>query len=257
MSDFDYGGEVADVQSKFKNPTVGSRQARLFALLRLGTFSETFTKGKSVTVKDPAPQAIAIFHLLGKEDKMDDGSPMFFTKTFPLKKGDKSFLHSKFIPALGGIKKHKGFASMKNALFTLKLKGGKELNDDGEPKYVNFDTMSELSEDMLEMLEENPKYASLDNAIGFLKEGELTKEALELLHPTREFAGILMQTQEYKAGTHPCQDLITEMYEADKERYTAKAKDSKPDEEDEEKSASKNTAKKLPTEEVKDEEEEF
>ncbi|AHN84687.1 hypothetical protein PV_036 (endogenous virus) [Gutovirus Vc1] len=257
MSDcFDYGGEVAEVVSKFKAATVGSRNARLFGLLRLGTFQETF-KGE---LKQAAPQAVAIFHLLGKEDKMDDGSAMFFTKPFPLKKGDKSFLHSKFIPAFGGMAKHKGFGTMTNCMFSLKLKGGKEKNEDGTPKYVNFDSMAEISEDMLEMAEQMPQFAALENPVGFLTEGELTKEALEMLHPTREFAGILMKTQEYLAGTHPSQSLIEEIYNADKERYTIKAKDKKEEEENQEAGQeSANGAQQLPStpEDLGDNEQEF
>lgn len=258
MSDigFDYGGEVAETVSKFKAATVGTRNARLHGLLRLGTFQETF-KGE---VKPAAPQAIAIFLLRGKEDKLDDGGEMFFTKPFPLKKGDKSFLHSKFIPAFGGMAKHKGFGTMINCLFSLKLKGGKEKNEDGTPKYINFDSMAEIGEDMLEMAEQMPQFAGLENPIGFLTEAELTKEALEMLHPTREFAGILMKTQEYLAGTHPCQALIEEMYEADKERYTIKAKDKKEEEDGEEgEQSSSNQAQSLPStpEDLGDNEQEF
>ncbi|CAM0029900.1 hypothetical protein VPHD530_0033 [Vibrio phage D530] len=250
MSDcFDYGGEVAEVVSGFKNPTVAAgkdvRNARLYGLLRLGTFQETF-KGE---VKAAAPQALAIFHLLGKEDKMDDGNPMFFTKTFPLKKGEKSFLHKQFIPAMGGMAKHTGFSSMINQLHSLKLKGGKETNEDGTPKFVNYDSMSQLSDEMLELLDSSPAYAPLENPIGFLKEAELTKEALELLHPTREFAGILMKTQEFLAGTHPSQELIQSMYEENKERYTAKKKDDKEEGGDEaaKSQSSSNGAQALPS----------
>lgn len=250
MSDigFDYGGEVAETVSKFKQATVGVRNARLYGLLRLGNFQEDF-QGE---LKGVAPQAIAIFHLLGKTDKLDDGSPMFFTKSFPLKKGDKSFLHSKFIPAFGGMTKHKGFSTMTNCLFSLKLAGGKKLNDDNTPKYVNFNSMSEIGEDMLEMCETAPNFAALENPVGFLIESELTKEALEMLHPTREFAGILMKTQEFVAGTHPCQALIEEMYNANKERYTIKEKDDKDgDEGGDEKGSqqqSSNTPQSLPVE---------
>ena len=259
MSDFDYGGEVATPVSKFKKASVGTRNARLFGLLRLGTFREEFRQGGKVTIKDPAPQALAIFHLLGKDDKAEDGSPTFFTKTFPLKKGSKSFLHSKFIPAFGGMTKHTGFGSMVGGLFTLTLKGGKELEEDGTPKYTNFDSMSCLAEDMLEMLEESPKYAALENPVGFLKESELTEEALDYLHPTREFAGILMQTDEFKAGTHPCQELIQSIFDKDPERYTAKAGDEKGKDEDGDEGqqqSQSNTAASLPTDDA-DQDEEF
>lgn len=258
MSDigFDYGGEVAETVSKFKAATVGVRNARLYGLLRLGTFQETF-KGE---LKAAAPQAVAIFHLLGKADKLDDGGAMFFSKPFPLKKGDKSFLHSKFIPAFGGMTKHKGFGTMTNCLFSLKLKGGKDKNEDGTPKYVNFDSIAEIGEDMLEMADQMPAFAALENPIGFLTEGELTKEALEILHPTREFAGILMQTQEFKAGTHPSQELIESMYNENKDRYTVKAKDKAEDEDNESDSQSEsNEAKSLPStpEDLGDNEQEF
>lgn len=248
---FDYGGSIAETVSNFKNPSVGSRNARLFGLLRLGTYQESF-KGE---LKDAAPQAVAIFHLLGKADKLDDGSPMFFSKTFPLKKGDKSFLHKQFIPAFGGMAKHKGFKTMINQLVSIKLKGGKELNEDGTPKYINFDSMAEIGEDTLELLESAPQCAALDNPAGFLCEDQLTEEALKMLHPTREFYGILMQTAEYKAGTHPCQALITKIYEADKERYTPKKGDKQSDDEDEGAGNTANTAASLPAEELNENQE--
>lgn len=247
---FDYGGSIAETVSNFKNPTVGSRNARLFGLLRLGTFQETYNK----ELKDPAPQAVAVFHLLGKSDKLDDGSPMFFSKTFPLKKGDKSFLHKQFIPAFGGMTKHKGFTTMVNQLVSLKLKGGKELNDDGTPKYINFESMAEIGEDTLELLEAAPAYAALENPVGFICEDQLTEEALKLLHPTREFYGILMQTDEYKAGTHPCQALITKIFEADKERYTPKKGDKQGDDEGDSGQQS-NQAAALPKEELNENQE--
>ena len=241
---FDYGGEVAETVSKFKNATVGSRNARLYGLLRLGTFQETYTpKGGAPEVKSPAPQGVAIFHLLGKGDKMDDESAMFFSKPFPFKKGDKSFLHSSFIPAFGGMSKHKGFSTMINNLFALKLKAGKDTNEDGTPKYVNFGAMSEIPEDNLEIFETLPQYAALPDPVGFLTEGQLTREALEMLNPVREFAGILMKTQEFVAGIHPCQELIETMYEEDKEKYTIKKKDKA---EDDDTPQEANTAKNLP-----------
>lgn len=258
MSDigFDYGGEVAETVSNFKNATVGSRNARLFALLRLGTYQETFNK----ELKPAAPQAVAIFHLMGKEDKLDSGDPMFFSKPFPLKKGDKSFLHSKFIPAFGGFAKHKGFGTMVNCMFSLKLKGGKEKDEEGKPKYINFDAMSEIPEENLEIFDTLPQYTALENPVGFLTEAELTKEALEMLHPTREFAGILMKTQEFLAGTHPQQALIEEIYNADKERYTIKKKDKKDEPEgDDQQQSQSNQAQSLPStpEDLGDKEQEF
>lgn len=250
---FDYGGEVADTAGGFKNPTVGTRNARLYGLLRVGTFRETYGK----ELKAPAPQGIAIFHLLGKEDKADDESPMFFSKPFPFKKGDKSFLHKTFIPAFGGMAKHKGFGTMIGALCSLTLKG-KDKNEDGTPKYINFESVSNISEDTLELLEASPKFAALESPIGFLAEDQLTEAALKSLHPTREFAGIVMQTEEFKAGTHPSQELIQSIYESDKERYTAKAKKEgdKPEEKGTPEDGS-SAQSGLPTEELNDEEQEF
>lgn len=245
--DFDYGGEVASTASKFKQPSVGVRNARLFGLLRVGTFQESH-EGK---FKDAAPQGIAIFHLLGKKDTMEDGSPMFFTKTFPFKKGDKSFLHRKangFISAFGGIGKHKGFSTMIGGLFSLSLLGGKDTNEDGTPKYVNFAGMSEIGEDTLELLDSSPAFAALESQVGFLTEAQLTEEALEMLHPTLEFAGIVMKTQEFLAGTHPSQDVIQAVFDKDPERYTYTAKDE--DKEDKTKSVASqaaSTAKELPS----------
>lgn len=255
-TDFDYGGEVAEVVSKFKNPEEGEREARLYGLIRLGTFQEEF-KGQK---KPAAPQAVAIFHLLGENDKLDDGEPMFFTKTFPLKKGDKSFLHAKFIPAMGGMSRHKGFGTMINELTTVNLVGGKDKNEDGTPKYINFKSMAAITDRMRKMLDADPELAPLENPVGFLREDQLTKEALEFLHPTREFAKILMNTEEFLAGTHPCQELIQSIYDENPERYTAKAKDKSDDDEEESGNhESGNGAGQLPQEpaEQLDEEQEF
>lgn len=253
MSDtFDYGGEVAETAGGFKNPAVGTRNARLYGLIRVGTFRETYGK----ELKAPAPQGIAIFHLLGKEDKNDDESPMFFTKPFPFKKGDKSFLHKNFIPAFGGMAKHKGFGTMINQLCSLTLKG-KDKNEDGTPKYINFESVANISEDTLELLDESPKFAPLEDPIGFLAEDQLTERALKALHPTREFAGIVMQTEEFKAGTHPSQELIQSIYDADKERYTIKAKDKEESKGQGEEQQSQNNKAEggLPTEDLAGEEE--
>jgi len=222
MSDFDYGGEIAKA-SGFENPKEGPRNARLFGLLRIGTFAGEY-QGKP---KPPAPHAIAIFHLLGKADKTEAGEPMFFTHDFSLKSGDKSFLHKSFIPAMGGMSKHKGFSTMVNELFALELTGGKEVGEDGKPKYINFKSMGVIPEDTLELMASAPAFAALEKPVGFLKESELTEEALAYLHPTLEFAKIVMQTEEFKAGTHPCQALIQKIYDSDKERYTAKTKEGK------------------------------
>lgn len=235
MSDFDYGGEVAENKSGFKQANVGTRNARLYSLLRIGSYREIFRqKGKAEEVKAPAPYAFAIFHLLGKADKEEDGSPMFFVKGFPLKKGDKSFLHSKFIPAFGGFAKHKGFGTMTNQLVSLNLKGSKEQNEDGTPKYVNFGSIAEIGEDTLELLEGAPQYAALPDAPGFILEGELTAEHLKMLAPVREFADVVMQTEEFKAGTHPAQAVIQALFDSNPELYTRKAKDDKPSDGDDE-----------------------
>lgn len=221
--DFDYGGEVAS-NGGFKQPPVGTRKARLAGLLRLGTFRETFMNGKVAEIKDPAPQAVAIFHLMGKADLSED-APVYFTKPFPMKKGDKSFLHKTFIPAMGGMSKHKSFVSMITQMASITLKPSAKLNEDGSPKYVNFDTVSAMDEETIELHEANAANAPLEGYVGFLKEDELTEEALALLHPTREFAGILMKTEEFKAGKHPSQALIQGIFDANPERYTYKDSD--------------------------------
>ncbi|QBJ01034.1 hypothetical protein [Aeromonas phage MJG] len=187
-------------------------------------FSETYTEGGKKEVKPATPYAIAVFHLLGKNDKNDDGSPMFFTKGFPLKKGDKSFLHKTFIPAFGGFTKHKGFSTMTNQLVSLTLKGSKAQGDDGTPKYINFGAVAEIGEDTLELLEAAPAYAALPDAPGFLLEGELTKEVIELMNPYTDVLNCICETEEFKAGTHPSQAVIQAVIDANPERYTRKAK---------------------------------
>ncbi|ARB11240.1 hypothetical protein [Marinomonas phage CPP1m] len=220
---FDYGGEVAETASNFKNPEEGTRPARLYGLIRVGNFVAEF-KGEK---KDPAPYAIAILQLLGKADKDDEGNSLFITKEFPLKKGEKSFLHSKFIPAMGGFSRHSGFASMKNQLTTVTIKGGKEFNEDGTPKFVNVSALSPIATDMLEDMEELPKYAPDEGAIGFVTEGQLTKGILEKLNPKLDVANLILQTEEYKAGVHPSQEVLKELYESNTELYSPTSRSKK------------------------------
>jgi len=111
---------------------------------------------------------------------------------------------------------------MVNELCSVTLVGSKQTDDNGVPKYTNFGSIGVIPEDTLEDIKDMPKYAALANPVGFLKEDELTEEALSYLHPVREFAGILMQTEEFKAGTHPCQALIQGMYDKDPSRYSYK-----------------------------------
>jgi len=188
MSDvtgFDYGtDEVSEGGGAFKNPEVGDHSARLRSIIHCGMFRETYNKEK----KKPAPQVVAIFELKDDEDFEDDGTtPLTMHKTFPLKKGDKAFM-TKFIKALDPKGKAKGFDDLVGAACQINCKGGKELLDDGKPKYINFGGISGMPAKFAAMTED-----LIEIGVGHIPFDDITKEAIMELHPIREVADIIME----------------------------------------------------------------
>lgn len=167
---FDYGAEATSTVSSFKNPTVGSRSARLSGLVHIGSYRDQF-KGE---FKSPCNYVIAIFELKGKNDMLDDETPMVTSKAIALREGDLSFV-TKFRKALDPENKLKGFDDFIGLPCTVTLEGSDEKNDKGEPKYVNFKSVSAIAEEFAEMVK------PLVNTIGHVRYSDITKEALMAL----------------------------------------------------------------------------
>jgi hypothetical protein len=211
---FDYGTEgVVEPGGNFKNPAVGDHSARLRSLIHCGLFRETF-KGKK---KKPAPQVIAIFELKDEEDFEDDGvTPLTISKSFPLKKGDKSFM-TKFIKALDPQGKAKGFDDLIGAACQINCKGSKDKNEDGTPKYINFGGLSGLPKKFADMIDPLVVEGS-----GHVRFDDLTKEAIMELHPIRDVAFVLTQGEQYKGSI--AESIIEDIRKDNPEFGTFKSK---------------------------------
>lgn len=215
---FNYGAEPVSGGKSFKNPEVGKHQARLRSIIHLGLFQETF-QGK---LKDVAPQVVAVFELKEDHDFEEDGTtPLTFSKTFPLRTGEKSFLTKmeKVFMQPGDT----GFESWIGRVCELDLKGSKELGEDKKPKYINFDIISSL----------HPKLAAICPELavqgsGHCEFANLTVDAIKELHPIREVADILLsQYNQSYAGSH-VEKLIAEIRKDNPTFAVRKASDDKP-----------------------------
>lgn len=194
---FDFGTEeqIASA-SGFKNPEVGPHMARLRSIIHCGLFCETF-KGKK---KKPAPEVVAVFELKEETDFEDDGStPLTASKAFPIKLGDKTFF-SKMMKVLDPDGTAGGFDDLIGAPCMVEIKGSKELNEDGSPKYVNFDSIAGMPKKFAAMVPElNGGYG-----VGHVRFEDLTLAAIHELNPALEVANILMKGEKFagsKAAT--------------------------------------------------------
>lgn len=218
---FDYGAEpVSGGGKNFKNPEVGLHAARLKSVIHLGLFSETFGK----ELKPPAPYVCAVWELKEDTDIDEDGNPLTYSKVFPLREGDKSFL-TKFLKAHDPKELAAGFSDMIGAPVQLDLKAGKEQNEDGTPKYVNLgaDGVTELHAKLI------PITPSLVNeGVGHVKFVDLTKEAILELHPIRDVAGILLSENHHSYVGSKAEAIIAEIRKENKDFAIRKASDDKP-----------------------------
>jgi len=213
--DFNYGTEeeIKEPGLDFKNPTEGDHSARLRSLIHVGMYRETF-KGEK---KKPFPQVIAIFELKEDDDFEDDGvTPLTISKSFPLKKGDRSFM-TKFLAALDPQKQAKGFDDVIGAACTVTCKGGKEKNEDGTPKYINFGGISGLPAKFAAMLD-----PLTVEGVGHVPFDQITKEAILELNPIRDVNMVLMESENYSGSK--AEEIINEIREDDPDFATRKKK---------------------------------
>lgn len=188
---FDYGTDnVQEVLNNFKIAEPGDHSARLAGIIHLGTFRESYNG----ELKKPAHQVLAIFELKDDEDFEEDGeTPLYIHKSFPLKKGDKTFMN-KMIRALDPKGKAEGFDDMIGAACTVSIVPSKQVDSEGKPKYTNFGGLSGLPAQFAKHV---PK---LVNEVGHVRPGEITKDNILMMNPIIEVANILMKTEEFKGS---------------------------------------------------------
>ena len=243
--DFDYGTEheIKEPGGDFKQPTEGDHSARLRSLIHVGMYRETFNKEK----KKPFPQVIAIFELKEDDDFEDDGvTPLTISKSFPLKKGDKAFM-TKFLAALDPQKKAKGFDDVIGAACTITCKGGKEKNEDGSPKYINFGGLAGLPAKFASMLE-----PLAVEGVGHVPFDQITKAAIMELNPVKDVNMVLMESENYKGSV--AEKIINEIRKDNPEFATRKKKD---DDDKSDSGAEKSQEKVVEKEQNLDDQEEF
>lgn len=214
--DFNYGTkeEIKDPGVDFKNPTEGEHSARLRSLIHVGMYRETYKNEK----KKPFPQVIAIFELKEDDDFEEDGvTPLTLSKSFPLKKGDKSFM-TKFLAALDPQKKAKGFDDVIGAACTVTCKGGKDKNEDGSPKYINFGGLAGLPAKFAAMLEPLTL-----KGVGHVPFDQITKDAIMELNPIKDINMVLMESENYKGSI--AEQIINEIRKDNPEFAVRKKKD--------------------------------
>jgi len=187
-SSFDYGAEPVEAGGTFKQAEVGPHEARLRSLIHLGMFRELF-QGKQ---KSPAPEVVAVFELKGEEDFEDDGTtPLFITKAFPVKKGDRTFM-TKFLKALDPKGAANGFDELIDTPCMVEVVPSKKVNDDGTPKYVNFGGVTGMTKKFAAMVE-----PLTEGGAGHVRFDDLTEDAIMELNPILEVANILLKGENY------------------------------------------------------------
>lgn len=197
MSGFDYGAEPVASSGGFKQPTAGAHKALVRSIVHLGVCTEYFN-GKA---KDPAPQVVVVFELQNKDDFEDDGvTPLTFSKSFALRQGSKAFL-TKFQQVMDKQGEASGFDDYIGRHCNIVLKDSDKLDDNGKPKYVNFDSISEVHPELVETMK---PLAGL--GVGHVRFADMTTEALLELHPIRDIAELMMKGVEYNGSK--AQELI-------------------------------------------------
>ena len=135
---------------------------------------------------------------------------------------------TKFIKALDPKGKAKGFNDIIGAACQVNCKGGKDKNEDGTPKYINFGGIAGIPAKFAKLTEDL-------NVVGFghVRFEDLTKEIIMDLHPIREVANIIMKGEKYKGSK--AEEIINEIKkekpdfaeskEADKREETSQAQE--------------------------------
>jgi hypothetical protein len=181
---FNYGVKPAESIS-FVNPEEGTHTARLRSIIHLGMFEESFQSKK----KKAAPEVVFIFELKGENDFDTDSNPLEIDKACPVRTGDRATT-TKIIKAIN--KDAGGFDDLIAGACSVEVKGGKEKQDNGKPKYVNYSGISAIAPEFRNMVPELTV-----KGVGHVTFENLTEEAIRELHPLRHVADILMKSLNY------------------------------------------------------------
>ncbi|QHJ80725.1 MAG: hypothetical protein [Bacteriophage sp.] len=232
--DFDYGADLSEGSGFDRvNPEVGVQYGYLKSVVHLGKIAGNF-EGKA---KDPTNRVSLNFELMGNlagEDADDyisglhpeTGEPLTQPVIVNLTKGDNAFL-TKVMGALISKKEMeagtvKGWEPLIGRAVTLDIKGSKSLKD-GKPEYVDIKGISQFPS-ALKPLATGIKHAGVGHVL--LK--DLTKEALEEVNMYLGVQKGMMESEEWKAGTHPAIALVEEIRKDNPNYAKATGKGDKP-----------------------------
>lgn len=215
--DFDFGADLAEGSGVQRvNPEVGMQYGYLKSVIHLGKIAGDFD-GKG---KPPTNRVSLNFELMGNlagEDAddyisglhPDTGEPLNKEVIVNLVKGDNAFL-TKVMNALISKKEMeagtiKGWEPLIGRPVTLDIKGSKSMKD-GKPEYVDIKGITPFPS-ALKPLATGMKHPGVGHVL--LK--DLTVESLDEVNM---FLGVqkgMMESEEWKAGTHPAIALVEEI----------------------------------------------
>lgn len=217
---FNAGAELAKGEGAvFKNAKVGAHSFLLTGIYHMGEFADVFTKNGKDDPKKPCNFVIAELTLMGKDDFNEDGSRIRQFKPIPLKNGAKATL-TKFLDAIDPKEEKEGFDECIGLYGSVTMVGSKELNEEGEPKYVNVGDISAIDEDAQEMAQARfDKEADDIEITGHITFDKLTEEVLRNIPPHLVRQYILSEgkgtNNSYKGSA--VAELIKEIRESDPE----------------------------------------
>ena len=221
---FNYGEAPVGGGSSIKQAEVGQHEARLLGIVHLGMYEDTYGGKK----KAAAPFVCALFELKSGEDGggvNEDGTPIVVHKSFPLKKGDRAFL-TKFMKALLTTEEYKqyeagvlegGFEDLISRPVLIDMKGSKEKNDDGSPKYTNVAEISKMPPKLAKLTEDIE-----GEVIGHVTHHEMNANALRAIPPFEIYTKV---EHSINFPGSKVEEVLSEIREQDPEFGTRKQKD--------------------------------
>lgn len=195
--DYNYGAEPVKTGKSFIQPKEGNYSGRIQSIVHLGMFEDVYEGRK----KDPAPFVAVTIQFAKQRD--EDDKPLTTHLCFPLKQGKKAKLTA-FLDAVDPEEATNGFDDVIGLPLSCAMKGGKDKDDDGKPKYVNcvgFSAVDEDFRDAVMPLEEG--------GVGHVTFDGMTKEALLEIHPTLHVRKVLMKSLDFKGSK--AESLIEEI----------------------------------------------
>jgi len=207
---FDYGAEASS-NAGFVQATAGPHSARVRSIIHIGKCKETYGK----TIKAACNEVVFIFELKNQEDVDEAGKPIAVDKACPLKKGDKATIQ-KLRVALDPTAKTMG--DLIGTCATVIMSPGKDLDSDGKPKYVNYDSIAAMQADFKEMVK-----PLTDVGVGHVLFKDITKEAIMELNPARHVRKLMMGAEDYPGSK--AEQIVNEILAEDPDFGKAKVKE--------------------------------